>query len=94
MIEELLCVIEIPMGSRNKYEWDEERGMIVFDRFLSSSTVFPTDYGFVPVDEIGHFFVAYKQRENHDVRVTGWASRERAAAEIEEGYERFRRAHE
>src|SRR5438067_192777 len=47
-MDEVLCIIEIPKGSRNKYEWDEERGLLLFDRFLSSSTVFPTDYGFVP----------------------------------------------
>jgi len=45
--EEVLCIVEIPKGSRNKYEWDEERRLILFDRFLSSSVVFPTDYGFV-----------------------------------------------
>lgn len=42
------CVIEIPKGSRNKYEWDEEVGAMRLDRFLSSSVVFPADYGFVP----------------------------------------------
>jgi inorganic pyrophosphatase len=44
---DVLCVVEIPKGSRNKYEWDEERGLMMLDRFLSSSVVFPTDYGFV-----------------------------------------------
>jgi inorganic pyrophosphatase len=48
VIDEVLCIIEIPKGSRNKYEWDEERRLVLFDRFLSSSVVFPTDYGFVP----------------------------------------------
>ena len=47
MSDEVLCIVEIPKGSRNKYEWDEERKLILFDRFLSSSVVFPTDYGFV-----------------------------------------------
>ena len=41
------CVVEIPKGSRNKYEWDEEAQAMRLDRFLSSSVVFPTDYGFV-----------------------------------------------
>jgi inorganic pyrophosphatase len=45
--EDLLAVVEIPKGSRNKYEFDEERGEIVLTRFLSSSTVYPTDYGFL-----------------------------------------------
>ena len=44
----LLCHVEIPKGSRNKYEWDEELQAITLDRFLFSSVVYPTDYGFVP----------------------------------------------
>ena len=47
-VAEVLCVVEIPKGSRNKYEWSEEHGRFLLDRFLSSSVVFPTDYGFVP----------------------------------------------
>ena len=50
MAEELLAYIEIPKGSRNKYEYDERLDQVVLDRFLSSSTVYPTDYGYV----IGH----------------------------------------
>ena len=46
--EELLCYVEIPKGSRNKYEYDEELDAIVLDRFLFSSMVYPTDYGFIP----------------------------------------------
>ena len=45
---ELTCVIEIPKGSRNKYEYDPEIGGIKLDRFISASVVYPTDYGFVP----------------------------------------------
>ena len=44
---ELLALVEIPKGSRNKYEYDEGIGHIVLDRFLSSSMVYPTDYGFL-----------------------------------------------
>jgi inorganic pyrophosphatase len=44
----LLCVVEIPKGSRNKYEYDPELGGIKLDRFLFSSMVYPTDYGFIP----------------------------------------------
>lgn len=39
--------IEIPKGSKNKYERDEETGEIVLDRTLYGSEVFPFDYGFV-----------------------------------------------
>ncbi|MDX6648702.1 MAG: inorganic pyrophosphatase [Solirubrobacteraceae bacterium] len=44
----LHCLVEIPKGSRNKYEWDEELGAIRFDRFLFSSVVYPLDYGMIP----------------------------------------------
>ena len=44
---ELLAFVEIPKGSRNKYEYDEGIGQLVLDRFLSSSMVYPTDYGFL-----------------------------------------------
>jgi inorganic pyrophosphatase len=46
--EPVICVVEIPKGSRNKYEWDDEIGRIVLDRYLASSVVWPTDYGYVP----------------------------------------------
>jgi inorganic pyrophosphatase len=39
--------IEIPKGSRNKYEWDEDLGALKLDRFLFSSLVYPTDYGMI-----------------------------------------------
>lgn len=42
------CFIEIPKGSRNKYEWDPDLGAIKLDRLLFSSIVYPMDYGFIP----------------------------------------------
>ena len=44
----LACIVEIPMGSRNKYEYDPELGAIKLDRFISASVVYPTDYGYIP----------------------------------------------
>ena len=41
-------VIEIPKGSRNKYEYDHEKKIIKFDRMLFSSVHYPSDYGFIP----------------------------------------------
>jgi inorganic pyrophosphatase len=41
-------VVEIPRGSRNKYEYDHELHQIRLDRRLFSATVYPADYGFVP----------------------------------------------
>jgi len=40
------AVIEIPKGSRNKYEVDHETGRVVLDRVLYTAFVYPTDYGF------------------------------------------------
>lgn len=45
---EVQVVIEIPRGSRNKYEMDHATGTIFLDRVLYSSVHYPTDYGFVP----------------------------------------------
>ncbi len=41
-------VIEIPKGSRNKYEYDHERHVIRLDRRLFTATAYPADYGFIP----------------------------------------------
>ncbi|MFI6582347.1 inorganic diphosphatase [Embleya sp. NPDC050493] len=40
-------VVEIPAGSRNKYEMDRRTGRIRLDRMLFTSTAYPADYGFV-----------------------------------------------
>jgi inorganic pyrophosphatase len=45
-------IVEIPAGSRNKYEYDHERHIIRLDRRLYSATVYPADYGFIP-DTLG-----------------------------------------
>ena len=42
------AVVEIPKGSRNKYEFDHATGSIRLDRVLYSSVHYPTDYGFIP----------------------------------------------
>jgi inorganic pyrophosphatase len=39
--------VEIPAGSRNKYEWDDELGGVALDRRLFTSMSYPADYGFV-----------------------------------------------
>ncbi|MEA2479602.1 MAG: inorganic pyrophosphatase [Thermoleophilaceae bacterium] len=46
--ETVICRVEIPKGSRNKYEYDAELDAIKLDRFLFSSMVYPTDYGYFP----------------------------------------------
>jgi inorganic pyrophosphatase len=47
MDETVTVVVEIPKGSRNKYEMDHETGRIRLDRMLFSSVHYPTDYGFI-----------------------------------------------
>jgi inorganic pyrophosphatase len=45
---EVEVVVEIPRGSRNKYEMDHATGRIRLDRMLFTSTQYPLDYGFIP----------------------------------------------
>ena len=42
-----MVFVEVPSGSRNKYELDEELGAIVLDRRLFTSMAYPADYGFI-----------------------------------------------
>ncbi len=47
-IDNFISVIEIPKGSKNKYELDKESGMLRLDRILYTSTHYPANYGFIP----------------------------------------------
>jgi inorganic pyrophosphatase len=42
------AIIEIPKGSRAKYELDKESGLLKLDRVLYSSVYYPANYGFIP----------------------------------------------
>jgi inorganic pyrophosphatase len=44
---QLVCVVEIPKGGRNKYEYDAALDGIRFDRLLMSAATYPTDYGYL-----------------------------------------------
>ena len=46
--EHVNAIIEIPKGSRAKYELDKESGMLRLDRVLYSSVYYPHNYGFIP----------------------------------------------
>jgi inorganic pyrophosphatase len=46
--DEVNVVIEIPMGSSIKYEYDEEEDVVKVDRVLYTSMMYPFNYGFVP----------------------------------------------
>ncbi|MGN0596530.1 MAG: inorganic diphosphatase [Ruminiclostridium sp.] len=45
---DFLAVIEIPKGSKNKYELDKKSGLLILDRILYTSTHYPANYGFIP----------------------------------------------
>lgn len=45
---DFVAVIEIPKGSKNKYELDKETGLIKLDRILHTSTHYPANYGLIP----------------------------------------------
>ena len=46
--EEVTAIIEIPSGSRNKYELDKKTGLMKLDRVLYSAVHYPGDYGLIP----------------------------------------------
>lgn len=46
--EFLTAIIEIPKGSKIKYEMDKHSGLIKVDRILMSSVMYPANYGFIP----------------------------------------------
>lgn len=46
--DDFMAVIEIPKGSKKKYELDKETGLIMLDRILHTSTHYPANYGFIP----------------------------------------------
>jgi inorganic pyrophosphatase len=48
MSADIDVVVEIPRGSRNKYEYDHEAHVIRLDRRLFTATAYPADYGFIP----------------------------------------------
>lgn len=47
-MNDLTMVVEIPKGSRNKYEVDHASGEIYLDRMLFTATRYPADYGYLP----------------------------------------------
>ena len=46
--DDFIAVIEIPKGSKKKYELDKETGFLKLDRILYTSTHYPANYGFIP----------------------------------------------
>jgi inorganic pyrophosphatase len=46
--ESVTAIIEIPKGSKAKYEIDKDTGLLRLDRILFSSVMYPANYGFIP----------------------------------------------
>lgn len=46
--EDFIVCIEIPKGSKKKYELDKKSGLMILDRILATSTQYPANYGFIP----------------------------------------------
>ncbi len=46
--KDFMAVIEIPKGSKAKYELDKQTGLLELDRILYTSTHYPANYGFIP----------------------------------------------
>lgn len=46
--DRVYCIVEIPKGSRNKYEYSKKAGVIKLDRVLYSPMHYPSDYGLIP----------------------------------------------
>jgi inorganic pyrophosphatase len=46
-VDDVIVYVEIPQGSRNKYEYDPELQAVVLDRRLFTSMTYPGDYGFI-----------------------------------------------
>jgi len=46
-VSDVVVFVEVPSGSRNKYELDDELGGVVLDRRLFTSMAYPADYGFI-----------------------------------------------
>jgi len=46
--KDVYCIVEIPTGCSNKYEYDEEIGIFKLDRVLYGAVFFPTEYGIIP----------------------------------------------
>jgi len=47
--DEINVIIEIPSGSKDKYELDKKTGLIMLDRVLEVSMSYPGNYGFIPM---------------------------------------------
>jgi inorganic pyrophosphatase len=46
--DEMTTIVEIPKGSKNKYEIDKETGLIALDRAMHTAQDYPFDYGYIP----------------------------------------------
>ena len=92
--------IEIPMGSKAKYEIDKTSGLIKLDRVLHSSVSYPTNYGFNPrtlrgdgdpldillIAELLNLFENYAKLENKTVLVDQFMNKKNALKILSENF--------
>ena len=71
-------VIEIPKGSKNKYELDKETGLLRLDRVLYSAVYYPADYGFIPAHVLRRRRPARRARARPGAGLSADASSRRA----------------
>ena len=64
-----MVFVEVPMGSRNKYEVDAATGHVVLDRRLFTSMSYPADYGFIE-DTLGELDEAARAEARAALRAT------------------------
>ena len=85
-------IIEIPKGSRNKYEVDHETGRVFLDRVRYENYQDISDVSAFLKDEIEHFFVHYKDLEpNKEVTGSGWGDKAEAESILQAALDEFKR---
>jgi len=96
------CVIEIPKGSKVKYELDKKTGLLWLDRVLHSAVHYPANYGLLPhyhdvaalpphrLEEIRRFFLDYKVLEHKTVDVEHIQGRAEAEQVIRDAVRLYR----
>ena len=67
-------LIEIPAGSKNKYEFDKDMNAFALDRVLFASVHYPYDYGFVPKTNMIDSIMLGKGGDDCITSVDGWTT--------------------
>lgn len=82
-------MVEIPKGSKKKYELDKETGLIILGRILHTSTHYPANYGLIPrtygddLDPLDVLVLCSEALENKETAVNEVSGRESAIITIQ-----------